>query len=324
MGKGLFIRTVTGDIDIGALGFTHCHEHLFTGRMEGVDLEERLIIDSFRRSRMEARAFYRLGGRALVDAQPFGAGRNARVLRKLSEDTGLHIIAATGFHTSRFYPRDAWVNTAGEDEIADLLISEIHDGMYKFDPADPFQVQSHIRAGIIKIATGERGLTPLYEKIFRAAVKAHKITGAPIMTHTELAQFGYEQAVFLTEAGVSPEHIIVSHMDRVIDVDSNSRLAGMGVFLQYDTIARFKYHSDEDELSLIGEMVARGFGNRILLGMDTTRERMKAYGGEIGLDYIMTNFLPMLIGTGLEKYAEDFMISNPRRALCFAYGGVGQ
>ncbi len=38
----LFIRTVTGDISTEALGFTHCHEHLFTGRMEGVDLEERL------------------------------------------------------------------------------------------------------------------------------------------------------------------------------------------------------------------------------------------------------------------------------------------
>jgi phosphotriesterase-related protein len=321
----LFIRTVTGDISSEALGFTHCHEHLFTGRIEGVELEERLLIDSYRNSRKEARAFRRLGGRAIVDAQPFGAGRNAHVLRKLSEDTELYIIAATGFHTSRFYPRDSWVNTAGTDEIADLFISEIVEGMYEYDPANPFKVQSGIRAGIIKIATGERGLTPLYEKIFRAAVKAHRITGAPIITHTELAQFGHEQAVLLTEAGVSPEHIIISHMDRVIDVDSNTRLAEMGVFLEYDTIARFKYHSDEDELSFIGEMVAQGFGDRILLGMDTTRERMKAYGGEIGLDYIMATFLPMLTATGLEsRYAEGFMIGNPRRALSFAHSGIGE
>ena len=81
------------------------------------------------------------------------------------------------------------------------------------------------------------------------------------MTHTELSQFGYEQIEFLANAGVSPEHIIVSHMDRVIDVDSNSRLAGMGVFLEYDTIARYKYHSDEDEVALIGEMVKQGFGH---------------------------------------------------------------
>jgi phosphotriesterase-related protein len=298
----LFIRTVTGDISSEALGFTHCHEHLFTGRIEGVELEERLLIDSYRNSRKEARAFRRLGGRAIVDAQPFG-----------------------GFHTSRFYPRDSWVNTAGTDEIADLFISEIVEGMYEYDPANPFKVQSGIRAGIIKIATGERGLTPLYEKIFRAAVKAHRITGAPIITHTELAQFGHEQAVLLTEAGVSPEHIIISHMDRVIDVDSNARLAEMGVFLEYDTIARFKYHSDEDELSFIGEMVAQGFGDRILLGMDTTRERMKAYGGEIGLDYIMATFLPMLTATGLEsRYAEGFMIGNPRRALSFAHSGIGE
>lgn len=52
---------------------------------------------------------------------------------------------------------------------------------------------------------------------------------------------------------------------------------------------------------------------------------MKAYGGEIGLDYIMTSFLPMLAGTGLEsRYAEGFMIGNPRRALSFAHSGIGE
>jgi len=319
----LFIRTVTGDIGPEELGFTHCHEHLFTGRIEGVGLEKRLLIDSFRRSRGEARTFCRYGGRGIVDAQPFGAGRNAACLRKISEQTGLYIVASTGFHKSFFYPRDSWVKTAGVDEITDLCVSEICEGMYEYDAVDPFKVQSSIRAGIIKIATGEEGLTALYEKIFRAAAKAHEITGAPVMTHTELSRFGYEQTVFLTNAGVRPEHIIVSHMDRVIDVDSNSRLAEMGVYLEYDTIARYKYHSDEDELSLIGEMVKQGFGDRILLGMDTTRERMKAYGGNIGLDYIITTFLPMLTNAGVEgRYAKGFMIGNPGRALSFAHEGI--
>ncbi len=314
-----FIRTVTGDIKPKKLGFTHCHEHLFTYRIDGVELPENLLIDSCSSSGREAHAFRKIGGGAIVDAQPFGAGRNARFLRKLSRDTKLYVIGATGFHKPSFYPRGFWVNDADTDEIADLLISEINQGMYEYDPVDPFKVRSNIRAGIIKIATGEKGFTPLSEKIFRAAVRAHRVTGAPILTHTELSQFGLEQAQFLIEAGVAPEHIMISHMDRVIDIEKNAGLAELGVFLEYDTIARFKYHSNEDEVRLIGEMVGRGFGRRILLGMDTTRERMKAYGGEIGLTYIKSTFLPMLSEAGIgAQHAEDFMVHNPRAALSFA------
>lgn len=314
-----FIRTVTGDIKPEKLGFTHCHEHLFTYRIEGVELPAHLLIDSCSRSRKEARAFRKIGGGAIVDAQPFGAGRNARFLRKLSRDTKLHIIGATGFHKPAFYPKDFWVTDADTDEISDLLISEIDHGMYEYDPFDPFKVRSDIRAGIIKIATGEKGLNSLSEKIFSAAARAHRVTGAPVMTHTELSQYGMEQAQFLIEAGVDPGHIIVSHMDRVIDVERNAGLAELGVFLEYDTIARFKYHSNEDEVALISEMVKRGFRRRILLGMDTTRERMTAYGGEIGLTYIKSNFLPMLAEAGVGgEYAEDFMVHNPRAVLSIA------
>jgi phosphotriesterase-related protein len=318
-GAVVFIRTVTGDINPKNLGFTHCHEHLFTYRIEGVELPAHLLIDSCSSSRKEARAFRKIGGSGVVDAQPFGAGRNARFLRRLSRDAKLHVIGATGFHKPSFYPKGFWVNDADIDEIAELLISEINQGMYEYDPVDPFKARSDIKAGIIKIATGEKGFTPLSEKIFRAAVKAHRVTGAPIMTHTELSQFGLEQAQFLMEAGVGPEHIIISHMDRVIDIEKNAGLAERGVFLEYDTIARFKYHSNEDEVRLILEMVKRGFGRRILLGMDTTRERMQAYGGEVGLTYIKSTFLPMLSGAGIGgEHADNFMVHNPRAALSFA------
>ena len=321
----MFIRTVTGDILPEALGFTHCHEHLFTGRIEGVGLEKRMLLDSFRKSRREARVFHKCGGRGIVDAQPFGAGRDAATLKRISEQTGIHIVSSTGFHKTFFYPREFWAETADMDEITALFVSEIEEGMYEYNEVDPFKKRGSVRAGIIKIATGEQGLTPLYEKVFRAAAKAHGMTGAPIMTHTELSKFGYEQIVFLNEEGVGSEHIIVSHMDRIIDVESNVRLAGTGVFLEYDTIARYKYHSDEDELMLIGEMVKRGFGEQVLLGLDTTRERMKAYGGSIGLDYIAATFIPMLADAGIGgNHAQDFMVNNPRRALSFVHKGNEQ
>jgi phosphotriesterase-related protein len=314
----VFIRTVTGDIDPEELGFTHCHEHLFTCRIAGVDLPDRLIIDSRARSRREVAAFREMGGRALVDAQPFGAGRNVRYLYRLSRSTGVHVIGATGFHKTYFYPGDFWAFDAGVDDIAELFIGEIETGMYEYDPVDPFKVRSDIRAGIIKIATDADGLTHYYEKVFRAAARAHRETGAPVMTHTELSRFGPEQVEFLNREGVSSESIILSHMDRVIDVEENLVLAERGVYLEYDTIGRFKYHSDEDEAALISTMVDRGHGDRILLGLDVTRDRMVAYGGEVGLNYLSASFIPLLKESGVDgARVNGFMEENPRRALSF-------
>jgi phosphotriesterase-related protein len=253
-----------------------------------------------------------------VDAQPFGAGRNPRNLHRLSRATGVVVIGSTGFHKAYFYPEDFWGLDAGVDEVAELFISEIETGMYDYNRTDSFKRRSDIRAGIIKIATGAEGLTPYYEKVFRAAARACRATGAPVMTHTELSRFGAEQVEFLTGEGVNPESIILSHMDRVIDVEANATLAERGVYLEYDTIGRLKYHSNEDEVALIRSMVDRGYGGRILLGLDVTRDRMRAYGGEVGLVYISASFLPMLKEAGLDGRTVDrFMRENPRKALTF-------
>jgi phosphotriesterase-related protein len=307
-----------GDIEPGKLGYTHCHEHIFTCRIEGVNLPGRLIVDSWSRSKKEAGDYKEKGGEAIVDVQPFGAGRNAGFLYRLSRKTGVHVIGSTGLHKTYFYPDNFWSYKADSDELARLFISEINEGMYAYDPVDPFRKRSDIPAGIIKIATDENGLTPYYTTVFKAAAQAHRATGVPIITHTELSQHGLEQVEFLLAAGVRPSSIIISHLDRIIDAERDARIAELGVFLEYDTIARFKYHSDEDEVGLIKEMVERGYGDRILLGLDTTRDRLRAYDGEIGLDYILTSFMPMLGMGGLDRPVIDgFMTENPRRALVF-------
>lgn len=78
---------------------------------------------------------------------------------------------------------------------------------------------------------------------------------------------------------------------------------------------RFKYHSDEAEVQFILKLVEDGFANQILLGLDITRERMKSYGGVIGLDYLMNSFVPLLKKAGIgDEVIAKFMIHNPARA----------
>ncbi len=188
--------------------------------------------------------------------------------------------------------------------------------MYAYHPAESTGSRTGIRAGIIKIATGEDGLIEPYVKLFEAAAKAHRETGVPIITHTEMSAWGREQALFLMERGVAPGSIIVSHMDRVIDLNGNLQLAELGVFLEYDSIARFRYHSDEQEAELIRRVIEAGFADRILLGMDVTRERLPAYGGQYGLAYLARTFLPLLKSRGVGHTAiQRMVVDNPKQAL---------
>ena len=125
----------------------------------------------------------------------------------------------------------------------------------------------------------------------------------------------------LTENGVPANQIIMSHLDRVVDrTDPNRylRVAESGVFLQFDTIGRFKYHSDEDEAWLIAMLCEHGFADQILIGLDTTNKRLRSYGGALGLTYILDTFRNTLAahGVGDDLFAR-FTLKNPQRALCF-------
>jgi len=63
-------------------------------------------------------------------------------------------------------------------------------------------------------------------------------------------------------------------------------------------------------------MIDGGFGDRILLGMDSTPERFLSYGGSTVLDYIIASFAELLKARGVsEARLEKMLVHNPRSAL---------
>ena len=312
------VRTVLGDIKEDNLGITYAHDHIIVREAEYTNLEQRMVLDDINKSLQEVLIFKDYGGKSIVDVQPFGAGRDIETLREISEKTGINIITATGLHKLEFYKDNFWSFKAKITEIANLFITEIQEGAFAFDVENPFKKRTDIKAGIIKIATDENGMMDYYRKVFKAASIAQNDTGSPIITHTELSMFGIEQVEYLLENNVKPDKIIVSHMDKKIDLENIYELAKMGVFLEFDSIARYKYHSDEDEVRLIIKMIENGFEDQILLGMDSTRERFLSYGGNYGLGYILDKFVPLINQMGIKKTQIDKMlISNPANALKF-------
>lgn len=312
MGK---IVTVTGEIAPKQLGFCQSHEHLCIEDGESRRQNPDLLIDDPERTLAELHDFYRADGRAVVDAQPVGCGRNARTLKLLSEKSGVRVIASTGFHRARFYPADHWIHGMDEDALFALFTRELTEGMFTgCDNSPPEQITS-IRAGQIKAALEGNPLDPRAQILFAAAARAARATGAPLMVHVERGSDPDVLADFLEARDVPLHRVILCHMDRAVDdLPAHLRLLKRGVWLEYDTIGRPKYHDDGREIEIIAAMTRAGYGEQLLAGLDVTRARYLAYGGQVGLHYLLKHFLPRLAAAIGEQAAKSIFTENAIRA----------
>ncbi len=311
------VRTVYGDIAPGELGHTQCHEHIFIEKDKSAEINPVLCIDNLEKSTQELRRYKQAGGDAIVDAQPVMCGRIAEWQVEASAHAQVHVIASTGFHKTMFYYEDSYIFSDSEEKICDLYISEILQGM-RSSRTEGYRTLD-AKAGIIKVAVDTAGLyaDKTYEKLHTAAAAAQRRTGAAVMCHMEQGSNALEVADFYSKAGVPADRLWLAHLDRAEgDIGIHKELLARGCYLEYDTIAREKYHSDEKERELILALIEAGYEKQLLLGLDTTRARLTSYGGETGLDYILKTFLPYLLAGGVaQAQIQRLMVQNPAAAL---------
>lgn len=315
---GVCIQTVRGGIAPVQLGFCHSHEHLHINKGQSAQINPALCIDDPERTAVELKVFRRAGGSAVVDAQPVGCGRGAGQLLALSQQSGVHVIASTGFHKRVFYPAGHWIFSYSEAQLTALFCEELQEGMYLDGDTAPPKQRSAIPAGQIKAALDAPGMDEQAQKLFTAAAAAAIETGAPLMVHIEQGADPTALADFLQRRKLDLTQVIFCHMDRAVpELAIHKAMCKRGIFMEYDTIAREKYHSNQREAELICQMVRAGFGGQILLGLDTTRQRLAAYGGHPGLTYLLLEFVPMLRENGLsQQQILSLFCQNPARAFC--------
>lgn len=313
MGK---ITTVLGDIESGALGFCQCHEHLFLARGQSCKVNPDICMDDIQKSAAELALYHAAGGQAVVDAQPVGCGRDALVLGEISQKSGVHLIASTGFHKLMFYQEGHWIFTADEDRLAEIFISELQGGMYALcDTAAP-QERTGSRVGQIKTALDmDMRLSDVYRKLFNAATIAARETGRPMMVHIDAGTDPAALANSLVKEGMRPQQLIFCHLDRAIpDLGVHRELCAGGITLEYDTIARPKYHDDARETEILIYMLEGGYEDQIVMSLDTTRARLKSYGGTVGLDYILLEYTGTMKKAGVsDGIIEKIFVGNPAK-----------
>ena len=308
------VVTVLGPIAPEQLGVTDAHDHLFlrTPDLPGQEF------DDADRAIEEVGSAKRGGLQAIVEVTPIGCGRRPAGMRAVAGATGVHVVAATGYHRDAHYPEGHWVREATVELLAQRIVTDLKEGMHPDDWLGPAPLDS-ARAGVIKAGASYQRVSRLEERRLLAAAIGHREAGAAILVHTEVGTCAHAIIDLLTREGVKPDRIILAHLDRNPDFELHAEIAARGVVLEYDTPGRIKYRPDSQLLDLMAGMVEAGHGERMLLGLDLgRRDYFRAYGGGPGLPYLMETFVPRLIKRIGEAAAHAILVANPARAFAFS------
>jgi 5-phospho-D-xylono-1,4-lactonase len=313
------VRTVLGDIEPSALGITYAHEHLVIDGGRPVLMEPDFDLGDVEAMATEVGAAMDLGLDAAIDAMPCDAGRSATKLAELSRRTGLHIVAPTGLHHERYYGPAHWSHRLSVEQLADLFVADIGEGIDAYDYSGPIVERTTHRAGVIKIAGSDGGPSDRDGLVFEAAAIAHRRTGAPILTHCERGTGALEQARILADHGVPLAHVALSHVDKVVDRGYHREIAATGATLEYDGTFRWG-DAPNGSLQLIEWLAEDGSLDHVVLGMDAARRGYYAvHGGSPGLTWLLDGFSSSMEERGLgPDVRRRLFVDNPARVFAFA------
>lgn len=312
-----FVRTVLGDILPEEMGLTYSHEHIVIEEGFATLANPEFILNDTIRISAELKDFYKLGGRTMVDTMPAACGRNVVKLTEVSQNSGVNIVVPTGLHAEIYYPPNHWRYHLSVEELTELFIKDITDGIDELDYNSPKIKRTSHKAGMIKLATGDDKITDHQRKIFEAVVNAHRETCAPILTHTNGGKLAMEQVGLFAKLGADLNHVVISHVDKQRDLTFHKELLQTGVYVEYDSHFRLKMKDDNWTFTLL-ENVLPSYADRIVIGMDMAKNTYwKSYGGKPGLTYLLADFRQELEIRGIGNYFEKLFFTNPQNLYSF-------
>lgn len=305
------IRTVLGDVDSAEFGVCFAHEHLIIDGGVAKIINPEISLQSVDEAVAELSFCTAVGVAAMIDAMPADAGRNVVKLAEISRRSGVHIVAATGLHHTRYYGDRHWGELLEPAGLAELFIADVNDGIDAHDLNGPVVRRTEHRAGVIKVAGSADGLTDRDARVFEGAAIAMQQTGAPLMTHCEGGTGGTEQLAALSGMGVPSNRVILSHTDKVNDLGYHRALLGAGAWVVYDQGIR----TPDDTAHLVRSMVESGFVGQLLLGTDGARRSLwQVLGGRPGLAALRTGIGEQLAREIGPELMRQIWVDNPAAA----------
>jgi len=302
-----FVQTVTGPVAPESLGFTLTHEHVFLSMWadDGHSFMAQLTDEDVLSA--ELTAFREAGGACLVDQTPGGSGRNPAGLRRLSERTGVAIVTGCGWYIESFYPDRESLARRSVGQIAEQLMGEIQEGLD----------ETGVRPGIIgEIGAGQDWVSPLEERVHRAAARAQIATGLPLATHTLHHGAGRHQMSIFEDEGVDPSRVCIGHCDTFPNLEYCLEVANWGGYVSLDNIGLQLGDHEGAVQRLALDLIEAGFAEQVLLSQDVGQMSELGTRGGRGYTYVASRFLPALRDAGVDEATlQTITVENPRRWL---------
>ncbi|RJP70315.1 MAG: phosphotriesterase [Candidatus Abyssobacteria bacterium SURF_17] len=363
------ITTVAGPIAPHELGFTSMHEHIvcdmsiFRRRYEDllpgnlpVSPDEPIRLDNlaFLKHNFilshdvmdlrnedvmtgEVADFKASGGSAMVDMSTPGLRCNLPAIQRISEKTGVHIIATTGL-----YAEDSWperYRNMSVQEYVGFMLGEIEHGIEN----------TEIKPGHIKVAITDSMMftvEPFSEqqkRLLRAAARVSNETGLSLSVHPPLDSMdGVREVVaLLLEEEIHPERVVFAHAELFfvpqdlstlvlepdswrLNIDHAKGLLDEGFNISIDSFGHF-YDSepigqvnttDWQRLAGLVALINAGYSSQIVLGTDMfLKILMRRFGGE-GYCRLIDFVVPWLRRLDIaESDISRLTIENPARLL---------
>lgn len=313
------ISTVNGPIDIKQLGVTLMHEHIFVldtqmqqnYPAEWGDEETRISGAVARLNELKSR-----GVDTVVDLTVIGLGRYIPRIQTIARQTSINIIVATGIYTYNdvplyFHLRGPGTALGGPELMVDMFVQDIEKGIG----------ETGVKAGMIKCATDEPGVTSGVERVLRASAQAHRRTGTPISTHTHArSRVGLDQQRIFREEGVDLTRVVIGHSGDTTDLDYLEQLIANGSYLGMDRFGINSILSFEDRVNTVAEMCRRGHAGKMVLSHDAAcflhmlpEQALPFLLPQWHYLHIHNDVIPALKSKGVtEEQLHTMLVENPR------------
>jgi phosphotriesterase-related protein len=311
------VQTARGPVAAAGLGQVLMHEHVFVltadvqqNYPDEWGNEDDRVADAVRRlSELPAN-----GISTIVDVTVIGQGRNIPRIKRIADQVpGLNIVVATGVYTFDAVPMFFWQRP--RETMTEFFVRDITEGI----------AGTGVKAGMLKCAVDEKGLTEGVERVLRSVARAHGATGGtPITIHTHAAgRHGPAIVAVLKEEGVDFSRVVLGHSgDAVRDPDYLAAMADTGLTLGMDRFGIDHFATFTERSDLVAEMCRRGYAGRMVLAHDTCC--YIDWFGPGRLDdlkdwhylHVSQDVLPYLREHGVSDSDIDLMlVTNPARIL---------
>jgi phosphotriesterase-related protein len=319
------VQTVQGPLDASKLGFTLPHEHIcassagfwqawpefFGGREDFIAK----AVGKLKTAREE-------GVKTIIDVTTIDTGRDIRLIEEVARKSGMQVIACTG----HWLDPSRSMSARTVEELTDFFVKEIELGIEG----------TSIKAGVIKVATDRKGVTPFLDRALRAAARASKATGIPVTTHSYSPdRVGEKQADIFEAEGLSPVRVCIGHSDDTADMDYLIGLAKRGYTIGMDHM----FHGIQGPLpwqkraECVKNLVDAGFVDRIFLSNDwffdislgdtATQEAMDRMNPD-GILFVTRKTIPYLKQIGVSDHTiNTITVKNPMRFFSGAHDQNG-